>query len=703
MEQNSILEGSPEQNTAAPAVTSDAAPAATAAVPEQSAEPAAAPARRRAPRRVTAASAEASAEAPAAPAAEEVAPVADAVIASEGEAAPKKRVSRARKKVEPVAGETAEAEPAAVGEPEISETVAPVKAAPAKRVSAKKAPASVETTVASELGTDVTSDAAASTESGQQKEAPKKAPARRRRVQTSDPVVETTDTVVVADAPSAANATDTKTDATPSETASGQSAAGEEVRETAPTETATPRKRNTRSRGRKVSGEQAAEQSDAESATQPTENDEQGEKPDAAGTGNGRGNNGPSSNSNDNQTRSSRTRQRERKRRGGNDDEPEITEDDVLLPVAGILDVLDNYAFVRTSGYLPGTGDVYVSLGQVKKYGLRKGDAVVGAIRQPRESDGGGRQKYNAIVKVDSINSKPVEENQTRPEFADFTPVHPNERLRLETEASNLGARVIDLFAPIGKGQRGFIVGQHESGKSTALRQIAQAVAVNQPDAHLMLVVIDERPEDVTELQRTVNGEVIASTFDRPAEDHATIVDLAVERAKRLVELGHDVIVLIDSLTSLAHAYNVAAPHAVRLPAGSLDTSAVSPVKRLLSAARNVENGGSLTIIATVNSQPESGFDSAFLGEIEGIANMQLRLSGDAAERRVFPAIDLARSSTRNEALLTSEAEAKVMDRIRRSQPIGGSIEHLEALLGQLQGTSSNVEFLALTQRQLDA
>lgn len=650
MEQNSILESSPEQNTAATAVNVEAA-SAPASQPEEAAS--AAPTRRRASRRVTAATAaadaQAAADAPAAPAAD----ASEAPAAEDG--APKKRVSRARKKVEP-ADEAPEAA-----------TEAPAPAAE----------------VASE-------------------EAPKKAPARRRRAQSA-PVAEADAANAQADqasSPAASTQADASGETAAADTSNDDTAANGEKPEGAAAET-TPRKRNTRSRSRKSPAEQTdaqAEQVEGENAEKSSENDEQAGA--AGNNGNGRGNN---SNNNDGQTRSSRTRQRERKRRGGNDDEPEITEDDVLLPVAGILDVLDNYAFVRTTGYLPGTGDVYVSLGQVKKYGLRKGDAVVGAIRQPREGDNGGRQKYNAIVKVDSINSKPVDEEQTRPEFADFTPVHPNERLRLETDAANLGARAIDLFAPIGKGQRGFIVGQHESGKSTALRQIAQAVAKNQPDAHLMLVVIDERPEDVTELQRTVNGEVIASTFERPAEDHATIVELAVERAKRLVELGHDVVVLIDSLTSLARAYNVAAPAAVRVPAGSLDAAAVYPVKRLLSAARNIENGGSLTIIATVSAEPGSKFDEALLGEIEGIANMQLRLSSDAADRRVYPAVDLSGSWTRNEATLTSEAESRIMNRIRRSQPTSGAVEHLEQLLGQLESTSSNVEFLTVTQRQLDA
>ena len=651
VEQNSNIEGGAELHDAAPVE----APAAEAASePAPAAE--AAPVRRRASRRVSTsgnaetASADAAAPAEAAPATEAVAADAAEAPAAEEAPAPKKRVSRARKK---------------------AEAVDPAVEAAAPEASVVEAP--------------VAETKAADSEAEPEAAPVKKAPASRRRRQTSDAAAVEAETASTEASP-AAEADAPKADA-------GDDSAAE---------TAPPKKRNTRSRGRKAAAEnadQAASQGDQNQAEAEAAQSEGDDKAEASnGNGNGRGNSG-NGNGNDGQTRSSRTRQRERKRRGGSDDEPELTEDDVLLPIAGILDVLDNYAFVRTSGYLPGTGDVYVSLGQVKKYGLRKGDAVVGAIRQPRDGDGGGRQKYNAIVKVDSINSKPFEENQTRPDFADFTPVYPTERIRLETDSAQLGARVLDLFAPIGKGQRGLIVGPLESGKSTALRQIAQAVAQNQPDAHLMLVLVDERPEEVTELQRTVNGEVIASTFDRPAEDHATIVELAIERAKRLVELGHDVVVLIDSLTSLARAYNLAAPAAVRVPAGSLDAAAVFPIKRLLSAARNVENGGSLTVIATVSAQPESNLDAALLGELEGVANMQLRLSGDAADRRVFPAVDLTRSATRNEVLLTSEAEAKLMNQLRHALADENQEEGLESVLKRLSETSSNVEFLALAQR----
>jgi len=457
-------------------------------------------------------------------------------------------------------------------------------------------------------------------------------------------------------------------------------------------------KAESKSSGRKKKSDAESTDSRAEAAGDQPDGGSDSENKENKKNGNSRNGRGNRGEGDEGGQRQGRTRQRERKRRGQSDDlEPEITEDDVLLPIAGILDVLDNYAFVRTSGYLPGTNDVYVSLGQVRKYGLRRGDSVVGAIRQPREGDTGGRQKYNAIVRVDTINSKPVEENQTRVDFADLTPIHPTERLRLETGATDYTQRVIDLFAPIGKGQRGIISGPQESGKSTALRQIAAAVAANQPDAHLMLVLIDERPEDVTELTRTVNGEVIASTFDRGAEDHVTLSELAIERAKRLVELGHDVIVLIDSLTSLARSFNALSNS--RVPAGTLDANALFPVKKLLGAARNVENGGSLTIIATASDQPGSRVDEAVMGELAAATNMQLRLSGSAAERRVFPAVNLTASVTRNEHLLTSEAETKVMNQLRRSLAENGGEAALDAVLERLGETSSNVEFLALTQR----
>jgi len=403
--------------------------------------------------------------------------------------------------------------------------------------------------------------------------------------------------------------------------------------------------------------------------------------------------------------RSGRNRYRDRKRgRGplGDDFEPEITEDDVLIPVAGILDVLDNYAFVRTSGYLPGNNDVYVSLGQVKKYNLRKGDAVVGSIRQPREGDQGqGRQKYNAIVKIDSINGLSIEEAANRVEFGKLTPLYPKERLRLETESAKLSTRIIDLVAPIGKGQRGLIVSPPKAGKTLVLQAIANAIAKNNPEVHLMVVLVDERPEEVTDMQRTVKGEVIASTFDRPAEDHTTVAELAIERAKRLVELGHDVVVLLDSITRLGRAYNLTAPASGRILSGGVDSAALYPPKRFFGAARNIEEGGSLTIIATALVETGSKMDEVIFEEFKGTGNMELRLSRQLADKRIFPAVDINASGTRREEMLLGADEVKVTWKLRRALAGLDQQQALEIVLGKLRETQSNVEFLMQIQKSL--
>ncbi|NEM90471.1 transcription termination factor Rho [Galbitalea soli] len=405
--------------------------------------------------------------------------------------------------------------------------------------------------------------------------------------------------------------------------------------------------------------------------------------------------------------RSGRNRYRDRKRgRGpvGDDFEPEISDDDVLIPVAGILDVLDNYAFVRTSGYLPGANDVYVSLGQVKKHNLRKGDAVVGAIRQPREGDNNqGRQKYNAIVRIDSVNGLPVEEAANRVEFGKLTPLYPTERLRLETEPQKLSTRIIDLVSPIGKGQRGLIVSPPKAGKTLVLQAIANAIAKNNPEVHLMVVLVDERPEEVTDMQRTVKGEVIASTFDRPAEDHTTVAELAIERAKRLVELGHDVVVLLDSITRLGRAYNITAPASGRILSGGVDSSALYPPKRFFGAARNIEDGGSLTILATALVETGSKMDEVIFEEFKGTGNMELRLSRALADKRIFPAVDVNASGTRREEMLMGADEVKVTWKLRRALAGLEQQQALEIVLGKLKETSSNVEFLMQIQKSLPA
>ncbi|MEE6296690.1 transcription termination factor Rho [Georgenia sp. MJ278] len=409
-----------------------------------------------------------------------------------------------------------------------------------------------------------------------------------------------------------------------------------------------------------------------------------------------------------NNRRRNRDRNRDRKRRGtgaagdfGPYDDVEVTEDDVLLPVAGILDILESYAFVRTSGYLPGANDVYVSLGQVKKNGLRRGDAVTGAVRQPAEGEqpGGQRQKFNALVRLDSVNGAPVDVARHRPEFAKLTPLYPEEHLRLETTATALTPRVIDLVAPIGKGQRGLIVAPPKAGKTIIMQQIANAITTNNPEVHLMVVLVDERPEEVTDMERTVKGEVIASTFDRPATDHTIVAELAIERAKRLVELGQDVVVLLDSLTRLSRAYNLAAPASGRILSGGVDASALYPPKRFFGAARNIEHGGSLTILASALVETGSKMDEVIFEEFKGTGNMELRLSRSLADKRIFPAVDVNASGTRREELLMSAGELKIVWKLRRVMGALDQQQALELLLGKMRETGSNAEFLMTVQK----
>ncbi|HIT75062.1 MAG TPA: transcription termination factor Rho, partial [Candidatus Avipropionibacterium avicola] len=319
--------------------------------------------------------------------------------------------------------------------------------------------------------------------------------------------------------------------------------------------------------------------------------------------------------------RRNRDRQNRRNRGGGGNDrgmeaEPTVSEDDVLVPVSGILDVLDNYAFVRRGGYLPGTEDAYVSLSLVKRFGLRKGDVVTGVLREPKEGE--RREKFNPLVRVETVNGQPPEEAKNRPDFAKLTPLYPQERLRLETTPTLMTGRIVDLVAPIGKGQRGLIVSPPKAGKTIIMQQIANAITTNNPEVHLMVVLVDERPEEVTDFQRSVKGEVIASTFDRPADDHTTVAELAIERAKRLVELGHDVVILLDGITRLGRAYNLAAPASGRILSGGVDSAALYPPKRFFGAARNIEDGGSLTILATALIETGSKMDEVIFEEFKG-------------------------------------------------------------------------------------
>ena len=404
--------------------------------------------------------------------------------------------------------------------------------------------------------------------------------------------------------------------------------------------------------------------------------------------------------------RSRRSRFRDRRRgrgdRDGNDNnqrdgrEPHVNEDDVLVPVAGILDVLDNYAFVRTTGYLSGPNDVYVSMSQVKKHGLRRGDAVTGAVRAaPRDSGGDQRRdKYNPLVRLDTINGMEPEEARRRPEFYKLTPLYPQERLRLETEPHILTTRVIDLVMPIGKGQRALIVSPPKAGKTMVLQAIANAITHNNPECHLMVVLVDERPEEVTDMQRSVKGEVVAATFDRPPQDHTTVAELAIERAKRLVELGHDVVVLLDSVTRLGRSYNLAAPASGRIMSGGIDSTALYPPKRFLGAARNIENGGSLTILATALVETGSMMDTVIFEEFKGTGNAELKLDRKIADKRVFPAIDIDPSGTRKEEILLGKEELAIIHKLRKVLHSLDSGAALDLLLDRLKQTRTNIEFL---------
>ncbi|WP_043683132.1 transcription termination factor Rho [Streptomyces xylophagus] len=402
--------------------------------------------------------------------------------------------------------------------------------------------------------------------------------------------------------------------------------------------------------------------------------------------------------------RGRRGRYRDRRGRRGRDEfgggaagEPQVADDDVLIPVAGILDILDNYAFIRTSGYLPGPNDVYVSLAQVRKNGLRKGDHVTGAVRQPKEGE--RREKFNALVRLDSTNGMAPDSGRGRPEFNKLTPLYPQDRLRLETDPGVLTTRIIDLVAPIGKGQRGLIVAPPKTGKTMIMQAIANAITHNNPECHLMVVLVDERPEEVTDMQRSVKGEVISSTFDRPAEDHTTVAELAIERAKRLVELGHDVVVLLDSITRLGRAYNLAAPASGRILSGGVDSTALYPPKRFFGAARNIEDGGSLTILATALVDTGSRMDEVIFEEFKGTGNAELKLDRKLADKRIFPAVDVDASGTRKEEILLGSDELAVTWKLRRVLHALDQQQAIELLLDKMKQTKSNAEFLLQIQK----
>jgi transcription termination factor Rho len=394
--------------------------------------------------------------------------------------------------------------------------------------------------------------------------------------------------------------------------------------------------------------------------------------------------------------RDRRGRNRDRSSGGSSqgDAEPTVNEDDVLIPVAGVVDTVEekNTWFVRVGGFYATSDDVYIANSLVRRYGLRRGDAITGAVRQPREGE--RREKYNPLVRLDTVNGQDPEQARNRVEFTKLTPLYPQERLRLETEPHIFTTRVIDLVMPIGKGQRALIVSPPKAGKTSVLQAIANAIATNNPECHLMVVLVDERPEEVTDMQRSVKGEVIASTFDRRPQDHTMVAELSIERAKRLVELGHDVVVLLDSITRLGRAYNLAAPASGRILSGGVDSTALYPPKRFLGAARNIEHGGSLTILATALVETGSAGDTVIFEEFKGTGNAELRLRRDIADKRIFPAVDVDQSSTRKEELLLSPDELAVTIKLRRVLHSLDPQQAIDLLLDRLRKTRTNYEFL---------
>ena len=384
---------------------------------------------------------------------------------------------------------------------------------------------------------------------------------------------------------------------------------------------------------------------------------------------------------------------------------PQVKQAPAAIPVSGIVDIADGHAFVRTSGYRRGPADVYVSAGQIRQYGLRKGDHIEGAARPNGTGPNGtgpngtGRGKFNPLVRVNTVNGMSPELARARPHFDDLTPLYPQERLRLEDGDASATARIIDLVAPIGKGQRGLIVSPPKAGKTLVLQAIATAIANSHPEVELMVVLVGERPEEVTDLRRSVRGEVIFSTFDQATEDHIRVAELAIERAKRLVELGADVVVLLDSITRLGRAYNLAAPANGRTLAGGVAASALQPPRQFLGAARNVEDGGSLTILSTALVDTGSRMDDVLFEEFKGTGNMELRLRRELAEKRIFPAIDVMPSGTRHDELLMSPGEYQAVGKLRRALGALDSQQALELLLDKTRDTASNLEFLSQVQR----
>lgn len=435
---------------------------------------------------------------------------------------------------------------------------------------------------------------------------------------------------------------------------------------------------------------------------------DRGEKNDNDGQNDKNGRNRHNNDDEGNGRRGRRGR-RNRRNRGGNDGQGgnnhggngdlQVREGDELQAVGGILEVVDNnVAFLRTTGYHAAGSDVFVNNNLVRRLGLRSGDAVTGQVKVGAGTktlgNGRNRRKYNQLVQVDSVNGLDPQTAKDRPEFSKLTPLYPNQRLRLETDPKILTTRVIDLIMPIGKGQRALIVSPPKAGKTTILQNIANAISTNNPECYLMVVLVDERPEEVTDMQRSVKGEVIASTFDRPPSEHTAVAELAIERAKRLVEQGKDVVVLLDSITRLGRAYNNSSPASGRILSGGVDSNALYPPKRFLGAARNIENGGSLTIIATAMVETGSTGDTVIFEEFKGTGNAELKLDRAISERRIFPAVDVNPSGTRKDELLLVPEEARIMTKLRRILSGLDSFAAIDLLIKQLKKTKSNGEFL---------
>jgi transcription termination factor Rho len=402
----------------------------------------------------------------------------------------------------------------------------------------------------------------------------------------------------------------------------------------------------------------------------------------------------------DDAARRRRSRRERRRNKGGGQqpDRGEETREELGEVRTGVLDILpEGYGFLRTSGYLPSEKDVYVSQSLIRRQGLRRGDRVQGPIRQQKHTD-----KVPALHVVEQVNGVVPDRGgqlPDRPQFKDMTPLFPDERLRLETRNGPISMRIVDLMAPIGKGQRGLIVSPPKAGKTTILKELGQAIARNHPDVHLMVILVDERPEEVTDMQRSVPGEIIASTFDRPADDHTQIAELAIERAKRLVEAGQDVVVLLDSITRLSRAYNQTAPPSGRIMSGGIDASALYPPKRFFGAARNIEEGGSLTIIATALIETGSKMDEVIFEEFKGTGNMELRLDRRLEQKRVFPAIDIEASGTRKEELLLDAPDLRIIWKLRRVLQALEGPSAAELLIDKMEETESNNRFLLHIQK----